>query len=299
MTADDQFARLVDPDAWTSSRAAGTKLIKRLPRVGELLAYRYSAWRVTDVRERADVDLPDNLVAAIAAGRCRRPADVELAHHVGPRLDGVDTIVAPYGTQWVWLYERFQTCSCHGHPWPCLDYDRDVLARTLANRARRQLAGARPGVCAACREQVTDQQKTIVFPEPSLIVPGAPGPTFHALRRECWLAARRYEEQLRLPVYPTATRLASCPGAAFLHENGLWFECTAGPGCTGLHGPFRRSKYTVGNCATRTYDLTKPGGLDTYHRPLSDCGYRGKGGFDCLGAETGPHQPSTMKGILF
>jgi hypothetical protein len=286
----DPYARFVDPDAWTSTRCVGTKLWKRLPRTGEVIGYRYSAWRVTGVRVMADVDLVDVELDRMSRGG-PRPYDLELTHLAGPRLDGRDRIVVQGdGIAWPWLGERFQTCSCHGHPWPCQDYDRDVLALTLGAKARRELAGATPGVCAACREEVTGRQQRLVFPEPSLIVPGAPGPTFHARRSQCWWGAHEYETKLRLASYPEADRLASCPGAGFVHEVGLRFECTAGPACTGLHGPLPKDR---SNCATRTYtDLV---GAPGYKRPISDCGYRPSWGA-CLGAEVGPCRPSKVSG---
>ncbi len=288
---EDQFNRLVDPDAWTSTRAVGHRLVNRGPRVGEVVAMRYSAWRVVDVRTFDDVDLVD----AEARHGLRAPFDVTLEHLAGPRIDGEDRMVVEgQGRPWIWLGARFQTCSCHGHPWPCLEYDRDVLAATLAQRAARQLARAQPGVCAGCGEKVRPRQQTVTFPEASLIVPGAPGPTFHIGRNECWLAARAYEEDKRLAAHATATRLVSCPGAGFVHHVGLRFECTAGPGCTGLHGPPRR--YTDPNCATRVYLAENLAA--GYQRPISDCGYRSRA-MDCLGAETGPCKPSGMEGILF
>jgi len=290
----DPYAYLTDPDVWSRSRCGGTALVRRNPRPGEVVGWRYSAWTVTDVRVFDDVDL-------VPAERAKgvRPYDVELQHLAGPALDGQDRlVVAGEGVPWRVLGDgmqpgRFRVCSCHGHPWPCQSYDRDVLASTLAAKLRRELAGAEPGTCAACREPVRARQSVVRFPEPSLIVPGAPGPTFHAQRRGCWWAAYEYETKLRIPALPTTDRIASCPGAGFIHGNGLWFECTAGPACTGLHGPYRITKNTGPTCATRTYtDLVgEPG----YKRPLTDCGYRPGWGV-CLGAETGSCRPSGLAG---
>jgi hypothetical protein len=279
---DDPYARFCDPDVWTFTRSAGTILL-RTPHVGEIVGYRYSAWRVS--RTTYDADLASRDVGP-------QRFDLELVHVAGPRIDGEDQIVVSgEGKCWRSLGQRFRTCSCHGHPWPCQDYDRDVLAATLGTKARRELAGAAPGVCASCREPFTDRQQRIVFPEPSLIVPGAAGPVFHARRHDCWIAAWEYETKKRLLAHPEVTRLASCPGAGFVHAIGLRFECTAGPACTDLHGPHRKDQ---GNCATRTYEITD---MDHYERPISDCGYR-PGWGACLGAETGPHQPSELRGLF-
>lgn len=288
----DPYAHFTDPDAWTSTRCVGQRLFKRGPRVGEVIGYRYSAWRVTDVRPTSDVDLTEDEQTRMQRGG-PRPYDLEMIHLAGPKLDGQDRIVVTgEGRLWPWLGERFQTCSCHGHPWPCQEYDRDVLAITLGKKARRELAGAAPGVCAACREPIRSSQQRITFPEPSLIVPGAPGPTFHARRGSCWYAASKYETEKRLVAHPEVDRLASCPGAGFVHHIGLRFECTAGPACTGLHGPWRKDQP---NCGTRTYHVSN---LSHYNRPLTDCGYRGQGDYNCLGAEVGSCQPSKMHDLF-
>lgn len=281
------YSFITDPDRWTTSRCEGTRLVNRGPRVGEVIGYRYSAWRVTDVREVPTVDLDAGQSARISAGG-RRPYDLELTHLTGPMIDGVERlIVQGDGVLWMWLGERYRACSCHGHPFPCQEYDRDVLVATLNRDARRKLASAAPGVCAYCRTPITGRQPLVVFPEPSLIVPGAPGPRFHARRQDCWWAAHQYETKQRLVVYPEADRVASCPGVGFVHTADLRFECTAGPFCTDLHGPWRRDQ---GNCATRVYRAENMAA--GYQRPISDCGYRGRGDYNCLGAETGPCRPS-------
>jgi hypothetical protein len=281
----DPYERLVDPDEWASSRCMGTRVYDRAPCPGELIGYRYSVWRVDEVRVVDDTS---------RARRGPGPFDLELVHVSGPQLDGSGRLrVEGEGIVWRLVSGRFPVCSCHGHPWPCLGHDRDVLASALARKGRRDLAGAVPDVCAACVEPFTVRQPRVVFPGLSLIVPGAPGPSFHARRSSCWWAAHRYEIERRLPADPDADRVASCPGVGFVHNVGLGFECTAGPACTGLHGP--RPKPRHGSCATRTYRIAD--GLDRYDRPLTDCGFRAPWGA-CLGAETGPCQPSVLSGVL-
>lgn len=291
----DPYAYLTDPDRWSTSRCEGTRLVSRRPRVGEVVGFRYSAWRVTEVRSVPDVDLTDAEQRRVASG-WRHPCDIELLHLAGPMIDGEDQVVVRnHGVLWTWLGERFRTCSCHGHPWPCQDYDRDVLVATLNRDTRRKLAGAGPGVCAACCQPITARQRTVAFPEPSLIVPGAPGPTFHAARLECWLDALRYETEQRIPAHPTVTRLVSCPGIRFVHELGGHHECTAGPACTGLHDPAGSRRDIEPNCFTSTWKLADPAA--GYPRPLTDCGYR-RGTLVCLGSETGPCRPMPRLGGL-
>ncbi len=273
---------MIDPSRWYP-RSEGIITSADRPQRGHKIAWRYATWKITEVFD------PDDTGAY----------NVTLRHLTGPVLTTDGIISDDHGTylgltvhqhyQWHYLARRHTICSCHGHIWPCYEYDQDRHAAWETRQMERALAGAQSGVCASCREQITSRQKTITFPEPSLFVPGAPGPTFHAGRSECWRDARAYEVEKRLVAYPEATRIASCPGQGFVHEIGLTFECTAGPGCTGLHGAHRtgKRKAKVGTCATT---VRMAGSIDHYERPLTDCGYRPPWG-QCLGAETGPRRP--------
>jgi hypothetical protein len=287
------------PESWTPS---GPRRTVAHPTVGDLVGWRYAVWQVTDVHVRDLVSLPPATQEAIAARPAThharlRPGSVSLEHVLGPTAvppadDHVQ--VRHVGGQlladvafnplehpgWHVLDARFEVCSCHAHPWPCVEAVRDRAAARAAERLERALDGSQPGVCASCIEPVSGRQRFVEFPEPSLIVPGAPGPWFHVSRGGCFIAARRYEIDLRLPAYPTATRLASCPGVLFTHETQAE-ECTAGPACTELHGPASRAFGRGHPCTRRTY-LSAAELL----RPPSDCGYRGDRGA-CLGGPPG------------
>ncbi|WP_341719968.1 hypothetical protein QQG74_09780 [Micromonospora sp. FIMYZ51] len=285
----------VDPDRWLPSRDYA---ISGKPKVGNRVAWRYAIWLVVDEHITDEANWTEQEAAYLAriAPQHRAhslPRTIVLQHECGPNLSGVPDgrqvhlHLDPWSGVMSLVAVRYQTCSCHGHPWPCIEYDRDCMIASQSRKTARLLAGAKPGVCAYCLEPVTGRQKTVTFPEPSLLVPGAPGPTFHAGRSDCWRGARDYETEHRLAAYPEATRLASCPGDVFIHCIGQTVECTAGPGCTGLHGPFRVRPGDGGTCATRVRSVKD---LGHYARPLSDCGYRDHGS-SCLGAETGPCEP--------
>lgn len=287
----------VDPDRWMPSDYAVTRT---MPRVGLKVAWRYAVWRIVDIRDQEEVDWSEQDRAYLA----RQPAEfrhpprtIVLKHLNGPTLvednyiDSAGLVhvfeAARHRRVWDGVAKRYPVCSCHGHPWPCMELDRDRLIAGQAAQTERLLAGAQPGVCAACREPVRARQKAVTFPESSLLVPGAPGPTYHVAQVTCWQAARDYETEHRMAAHPEATRLVSCPGLAVTHGVGLWMECSAGPACTGLHGPAGMRKPTAGTCMTRTWkawDLA-----DGYHRPMTDCGYR-RGRLACLGAESGPFE---------
>lgn len=280
------------PDRWTaSSRSTDTFR----PEVGQILAWRYATWRVVEVRVRGDADLTDEDRQALTGYKPeyrdqKRPYTLVLRHERGPVLvekpqtlhDGSKTVhlgvKAAAHHRWHVLDERYALCVCHGHPYPCQDFAAERIAEDEAERMGRLLDSHAPGVCASCREPITTRAKSLTFPEPSVLVPGAPGPTYHANRWQCWRSARMYELDKRLPAYPNAVRIASCPGLLFVHEAGGWEECTAERLCTGHHGPKGRRGDL--RCYTRSYVAANGGG---YPRPPSDCGYRQHNG--CLGAD--------------
>lgn len=287
---------MLDPAKWTPSGPA--RSVTR-PAVGDLVGWRYGVWRVTSVHVRDLADLPQAIRAEITSRPAThhdrlRPGSLSIEHVLGPvmvepdaagcriRQLGADVTVDVTfnpldGPAWQVLTPRFEVCSCHGWAWPCIEELRDRVAARAGERLERTIAASQPGVCASCLEVITTRQKSVTFPEPSLVLPGAPGPQYHVGRAACFLAARGYEEKLRLPTYPDVTRLASCPGLLFSHQTGAE-ECTAGPACTDLHIPVSRRFKRGHPCTRRTY-LSATQLL----RPPTDCGFRGEQG-DCLGA---------------
>jgi hypothetical protein len=285
------------PDSWYPF--GGENLYSRRPEVGMRLGWRYAAWRVVEVRPVPDADLSDEdrqrmLMWKPEYRERGRPYGLVLAHERGPLLveakyvqrlhDGTRTthvqVRDPGNAGWRTLPERYEVCSCHGDPWPCQDHERDRASEAQAARMERQLATAMPGVCAACLEPISARQKTVTFPEPSLIVPGAPPPVFHAKKADCWSAAERYELEKRLVSNPDAERIVTCEGLLFVHANGDIPDCSAGPFCSGRHGPSRARWHN--RCYHRKHLFAGLKG-DTYPRPTTDCGYRDHGG--CLGVE--------------
>jgi hypothetical protein len=287
------------------------------PEVGDLVAWRYAAWRVHEIRPWEPVDftaqqnaeLEESVASvredkrAMARGR-NWPFHLVLRHYRGPIIilageakafsklrDGSNTTQIsfsswPHRQRWNRLPEPFRVCSCHGDPWPCQEIDQRALADHEMEEFRKIEASHAPGVCAACREPISTRQSVLTFPEPSRILPGAPGPSFHAGRSACWREAEEYERTGRLADNPDIGRLASCPGIRFIHEarelpHGVdRVQCTAGPFCTGKHGPagYRRESpcWNV---------IPLAGNEGAYARPDSDCGYRQPGQRMCLGGD--------------
>ena len=289
----------LDPDQWAPSYDNRNGNSRRL-QDGDLVAWRYGAWRVIETCTVEDVDLSERsrqrlydwvggFVPEARESRLAqaRPQDVVLCHESGPLLlkpgepnqtlhDGRRTVHFrswPLRHTWNVLPDPYRTCSCHGHIWPCQEIDRNVLAAHHARKMNRLMATADPGVCAHCLEPISTRQKSLTFPEPSRFVPGAPGPTFHAGRASCWGAAEDYERTGRLADNPEVVRLASCPGIRFLHESTSLraeqrLECTAGPFCTGHHGP---SGYRQDAPCWHLVQLA--GNEGAHARPGFDCGY--------------------------
>jgi hypothetical protein len=305
-----------NPDRWApSSENQRDPVGCSHPEPGDLLAWRYAAWLVEDVRLYLDVDLTDEQRDRIDASvkhlsgdqrtltwERHRPFHLILRHHNGPLIvkDGWEPLFKriregreisltswPDVRRWYRLPDPYQTCSCHGHIWPCQDVDRAAVAEHQLRKMDRLMATTDPGRCACCRELITLRQKTVTFPEESEFVPGFQGPTFHAGRAVCWGAAEKYERRFRLAKNPDISRLASCPGVQFIHEHhGMptdqRLECSAGQLCTGLHGPagYRRDapcwhKVIIGN----------HGDQPVYPRPERDCGYYRPDIGRCLGGD--------------
>lgn len=264
---------------------------------GDLVGLYYATWQVVDVTPVEDYDLSDDERRHMGlfkpdARESRRPYYVVLRHERGPLLvptkrlhDGVHTLHLRLneGGSLPALPDRYPVCSCHGDPWPCRDQVRDWAAEQEGVRLERLLASVAPGVCAGCLEPITHRQDKLSFPEEHALIPGAPGPTYHAGRAECWWSARRYETEHRLRLDPDAERLASCPGHAYYHALGGTLDCTAGDLCTGHHGPIRKGRrrkriaalgypeiFDDASCFTRVYELGRPEQV----MPLVDCGFR-------------------------
>lgn len=271
----------------------------RIPEAGDLLGWRYAAWRVVEVKIYDDADMSEASLKRLAIWKPEvrdqmRPYALMLRHELGPNLadrskkwhDGtpVTHVGGNAGDQYRWcvLGERYALCNCCGHLWPCQALHRDQLAAVEAEQMATLMERSAPGLCTGCGDGITTRQKWMQFPEDSLLVPGMPGPMFHTGKSECHAAAAEYERNTRLKVFPDVTRLVSCAGYLFVHAATLLEECTAGPMCAGLdaHGP-RSAGRKDGWCTHRRNWASNDG---AYPVPLTNCGYD-EGGSTCLGGD--------------
>jgi hypothetical protein len=119
---------------------------------------------------------------------------------------------------------RVPLCSCHGHPWPCLESEQQAQAAKEIAAAEKVL-NLMPGCCPACSEVVTSRQRSITFGGPNVRNPLAEGPTYH-LRRQCWSAAAAYEEKWVVdePDRKRSLLTLACEGTVIVHGDGTG-EC--------------------------------------------------------------------------
>lgn len=187
------------------------------------------AWEVTHVAP-ADMEPEeqDRFNAYVAAWRDRmRPYRVTLRRLHGERHDRENSrqeigLRVPVGASHLPNYPhgRVPLCSCHSHPWPCLEADQQAQAEKEIAAAEKVL-GLLPGCCPACSEPVTSRQRSITFGGPNVSNPLAEGPTYH-LRRKCQHGAAAYEEKWVAdePDRKRSLLTLRCEGTVFVHEDG-------------------------------------------------------------------------------
>lgn len=198
----------------------GARTVYRAPAPGDVIAYDHQAWRVVEVRERPAEDG----IARTAA----RVRPVALVDHPDPvKAARKDRHLAG----WSWsVYpdpEHYPVCACCGEPCPC----RIEVGRQVAEREIRQMGlYDAPGVCPACKNPVTDRQRSIGFTE-NLVMPGGPPVVFH-LRKQCRDAAMTYEQRWAAQDPDTRRCTLSCTGTVTNHNDGT-YDCTASIECPG------------------------------------------------------------------
>lgn len=205
---------------------------RRRPEVGTVVAYDYRAWRVDYVQDAVPTDEETTYLS-----RYREEVRADIAPyrvtlvrlHGEPhpweskKVPGRLALRATVSTGFaVYPDDRVPLCSCHQHPWPCLESEQQAEARKAMARAEREL-NLLPGCCPGCQEPVTHRQKSITFPGPYVNNPLAySDPKFH-LRRKCWSAAAAYEEAW-VKAYPETAKRSlltlRCEGSLIVHADG-------------------------------------------------------------------------------
>lgn len=212
---------------------------RRRPEVGDVVALAYRAWEVTHSSDAIPTaEEEDRLNSYVGTWRDRmRPYRLSLRRLHGEKHDAENSRqetairipVGGYHHPPIYPNGRVPLCSCHGHPWPCLESEQQKQAEAEIARAEKAM-NLMPGCCPACEEPVTSRQKSITFGGPNVTNPLAEGPTYH-LRRKCYGAAARYEEKW---VNAEPGRLRSlltlrCQGTVVVHGDGS-AECFGAEG---------------------------------------------------------------------
>lgn len=220
------------------------------PAVGEVVAYARAAWEVQHI-EVDDPTQPEQeyldrypepsrdalMPFRVTLRRLHGPAHEKenSARDIGRRFPAGHYKGLPR-----YKDGRVPLCSCHGHPWPCLEADQQAEAAQAAKAAEHEMQ-LLPGCCPACQEPVTHRQQSITFTGPYLRNPLAPtDPTFH-LRRSCYSAAARYEEQwvaANPAVHRRSLLTLTCKGHIVVHGDGT-AECHGDPDCPSVHASHR------------------------------------------------------------
>lgn len=220
------------------------------PVVGDVVALYHRAWEVTHVSDAIPTpEEEERLNSYTAAFRDKqRPYSVSLRRLHGARHDrendraevGFRIRVGARDVLPVYPNGRVPLCSCHSHPWPCLESEQQAWAEKEMKSAEKVL-NLLPGCCPACAEPITSRQKSITFGGPNVRNPLAEGPTYH-LRGKCYSGAARYEEKwvAAEPGRPRSLLTLQCEGTLVVHGDGS-AECHGGtdPDCPSVYARHR------------------------------------------------------------
>lgn len=209
------------------------------PRVGDIVALDRRAWEVMHISDDEPTPEEQERIGAYRSPYREQamPFRVTLRRlHGEPHESengrqevGFRVRAAAYNPLPAYPNGRVPLCSCHGHPWPCIEADQQRAAEAEMRKAEKALR-LLPGCCPACEEPVTSRQRSITFGGPNVQNPLAEGPTFH-LRRKCYHAAADYEE-LWVGAEPGRKRsllTLSCAGTVIVHGDGT-AECFGADG---------------------------------------------------------------------
>lgn len=200
------------------------------PTVGDVVALSHRAWEVMHVIDAIPTaEEQERINAYRPAYRDQmRPYSVTLQRLHGPKHErendrrevGFRVRAGAHDPLPIYPNGRVPLCSCHAHPWPCLESEQQAWAEKEMEAAEKALA-LLPGCCPACGEVVTSRQKSIIFGGPNVRNPLAEGPTFH-LRRQCRYDAAKYEESwvAAEPGRKRSLLTLHCEGTVIVHGDG-------------------------------------------------------------------------------
>ena len=194
---------------WRPHTGGPVQLRGSRPAVGDVVAWEHAAWRVEHVADATLRDnetekyshewldrSPDYLPYHVSMRRIHGPAHLDESG-TDPGLIGLRVRAGPSHPLIPYNGGRVPLCSCHGHPWPCIDLERERAADTATRQFRDLTAKAEAGACTVCGEPVTVRQASIRYPEGDVRLPLAAPPVFHA-RLSCRDGVVAYERERQL-----------------------------------------------------------------------------------------------------
>lgn len=203
---------------------------------GQLVVWDRQPFRVVEVSERRHVDWGEDYQDAwVKAGMPEpsawgnRPMAIILQDEEHPKVKPLH-LIGPANHLWDVLPEHYALCRlCRELP-PCRHVHNEAIALRAGERFEQEMA-ILPGMCHACREPITQRQKSARFTGPNLIRPdlGDDSAVFH-LRSKCAGSVRAYDAR-----WAKATgkpRRFFCEGTRTIHIGGEQ-ECTELAACPG------------------------------------------------------------------
>jgi hypothetical protein len=221
-------------DEWRPRERVRWRFLHNLT-AGQLIIWERRPYRVIEVRERDHIDWPDDYRTAwIEAGMPdpakweERPMSLVLQDEEKPKAKPLHLITSMAGG-WQILPEHYALCRLCGELPPCRHVHNEAIAERAGKRFEEEMA-ILPGMCHACREPITQRQKSVRFTGPNLIRPdlGDDSAVFH-LRSKCWGSVYAYD--IRWAEATGKPRRFHCDGSRTVHHDQSQ-ECT-NPVCPG------------------------------------------------------------------
>ena len=202
-----------------------TTVYGRKPPVDVLIGYSGEPWKVLRVEDLIPGDWSDDAREAWIAMGMPDPWRATPFRVIVTKPEGgiehMMTVDHDRYLTWHVLPEHYAVCVVCGDLAPCAGHAQAVHAEKATKAAVAEME-LPDGFCPACREPITQRQKTHVFPGPNLLNPlGADDVRFHT-RRQCHYGAKSYEEKWVAadPTRPRSALTLRCTGTIVVHGDG-------------------------------------------------------------------------------
>lgn len=222
-------------DAWYPTEHVSSSYGSSLT-AGQLVIWDRRGHRVIEVREREETNWPEKFRNLwVDQGMpdpktwSARPFIVVVRPEDQPDAKPLH-LLGSANSMWRVLPEHYAVCRLCAEIPPCRHVHNETIAERATERFEKEMS-ILPGMCHACREPITQRQKSVRFTGPNLIRPdlGDDSAVFH-LRSKCFNSMYAYDER-----WAKATgnpRRFYCEGHRTVHQGGEQ-ECTELAACPG------------------------------------------------------------------